>query len=83
MQNAVQPLIKDGCDVMSIIYYNIIDTSLVISHLFIFHSREREAMKDEGTHYGAMDKSYLEKTDLCWCIAILHCEIKQALSSHR
>ena len=62
MQNAVQPLIKDGCDIMSIICYNIIDTSLVISHIFICHSREREAMKDEGTHYiyGAMDKSYLE-----------------------
>ena len=48
MQNAVQPLIKDGCDIMSIICYNIIDTSLAISHLFICHSREREAMKDEG-----------------------------------
>ena len=60
MHNAVQPLIKDGCDIICIICYNI-DTSLVISHIFICHSRERETMKDEGTHYGAMDKSYLEK----------------------
>ena len=47
MHNAVQPLIKDGCDIICIICYNI-DTSLVISHIFICHSRERETMKDEG-----------------------------------
>ena len=74
MQNAVQPLIRDSCDIMSIIYYNIIDTSLAISHIFIYHSREREKMKDEGTHYGTMDKSYLEKL---MCVgALLFCIVR-------
>ena len=34
-----------------------IDTSLVISHLLVHQSKEREAMKDKTTHYVTMDKS--------------------------
>ena len=42
----------------------------VISHLFI-HQREREAMKDERTHHGAMDESYLEQ-QICDSASIFH-----------
>ena len=34
-----------------------INPSLVISHLLLASQREREAMKDERTHYGTVDKS--------------------------
>ena len=53
----------------------IIDTSLAFSHLFV--QRERQAMKDKWTHYGAMDKSLSEQIydrNLISCI--------MALSSH-
>ena len=42
------------CDIV----LQFIDTSLAISHLFVSHVvEEKEAMNDEMTHHGAMDKT--------------------------
>ena len=37
------------------------NTCSAISHLFIHQLKEREAMKDERTYHGAMDKSWSEQ----------------------
>ena len=60
-------------DIISIIYWHLISDFSPTVYL-LASQREREVMKDERTHYNAID--------LWSCVSILHCKKKLSLSSH-